>query len=63
MNKVRAGNMLNKIIDSDAPFLARVAVWIGYYPLMYALAEQLDRFERSIRQQCEDVAAADGKKD
>jgi hypothetical protein len=52
---VRAGNMLNEIIASDAPLVARVAVWIAYYPLMHALAKVLDRFERNIRKGYEPV--------
>lgn len=53
MNKVRAGNMLNEIISSETSFVARVAVWIAYYPLMRALAATLDRFERTISKRYE----------
>lgn len=52
---VSAGNMLNKIIVSDAPLVARVAVWIAYYPLMRALAVTLDQFERTISSRYEPI--------
>jgi len=48
--------MLNELIVSNAPFKARAAVWIAYYPLMAALSKALDRFERTISQRYESVA-------
>jgi hypothetical protein len=53
--KVRAGNMLNTLIVGDAPFLARAAIWIAYYPLMHALAQELERFERTISKRYEPI--------
>jgi hypothetical protein len=54
-NKVWAGNMLNDVIVSEASFIARAAVWIAYYPLMHALSDVLDRYERMIHKRYEPV--------
>lgn len=54
-NVVRAGNMLNRLIVSQEPFVARVAIWVAYYPLMRALGRELERFERTIEKRYEPV--------
>lgn len=50
--KIWAGNTLNRIIsDPSVSFLARLAVWISYYPLMYRMADDYRRIERMIARQ------------
>lgn len=55
MSTTVAGNILNEIISGDAPLVARVAVWIAFYPLMRTLSVELDHLERTIAKRYEPI--------